>query len=57
MWRRGRNLSVVLAVPSLRPAVNRVVPNVASSALAAVLVRVRTIPLILTWCRPAWTVA
>jgi hypothetical protein len=38
----------VLAVPSFRPGVNKVVPNVVSSALAAALVRVRTIPLIRT---------
>ena len=44
----GQNRSTVLAVPSFSPGVNKVVPNVASSALAAAFVRVRTIPLIRT---------
>jgi hypothetical protein len=44
----GQNRSTVLAVPSFSPGVNKVVPNVSSSALAAAPVRVRTIPLIRT---------
>ena len=46
--RLGYHRSRVLAVPSSRPALNRVVLKVASSALAAVPVSVRTIPLICT---------
>jgi hypothetical protein len=44
----GQNRRTVLAVPSFSPGVNKVVPNVVSSALAAAPVRVRTIPLIRT---------
>ena len=45
---RGQNRRTVLAVPNFSPGVNKVVPNVVSSALAAAPVRVRTIPLIRT---------
>ena len=41
-----QNCRSVLAVPIPRPGVNRVVPKVVSRALAAVPVRVTTIPLI-----------
>ena len=44
----AQNRRTVLAVPSFSPGVNKVVPNVVSSALAAAPVRVRTIPLIRT---------
>ena len=43
-----QNRRMVLAVPNFSPGVNKVVPNVVSSALAAAPVRVRTIPLIRT---------
>ena len=43
-----QNRSTVLAVPSSRPGVNKLVPNVAFRALAAAPVRVTTMPLIRT---------